>query len=308
MENREAAAIAAICLMAALVDKEKTEAEQQKLKGIFSDIGIEGEAAVFRRVLLRETSLTQEAAELGTPEVRQLAYEMAAAVCDVDAGTNTEEQLFMDELRSALGMPPAARATSSEPQPQEPSAETAAPVTPAKPADSDVDSLVLKYAVLCGALELLPQSLSTMAIIPLQMKLVHGVGEKYGFSLDRGHVKELLAAAGVGVTSQVIEGVARKFLGGLLGKVGGGLAGNIAEGATGAAMSFASTYAVGRIAKAHYSSGRQLSKTSLKELFQKEVSGGKELYSKYAGDIAAKAQTLSPSSVMGLVTGTGAPV
>jgi len=308
MDNREGTAIAAICLMAALADNEKTETEQQKLKQLFSGLGIEGEAVVFRRVLLRETSLSQEAAELGTPELRQLAYEMAAAVCDAEGQTNADEKRFMDELRSVLGMPPAAPAAPPAQESLEPSAVFAVPVTLLGPDDAEIDSLVIKYAILCGGLELLPQSLSTMAIIPLQMKLVHGVGEKYGYSLDRGHVKELLATAGVGATSQVVEGMARKFLGGFFKKAGGGLAGGIAEGATGAAMSFASTYAVGRIAKAHYSSGRQLTTASLKALFQKEAASGKELYSNYSGEIAAKARTLSPSAVIGMVTGKGSPV
>lgn len=47
------------------------------------------------------------------------------------------------------------------------------------------------------------------------------IGKAHGCELDRGHIKELLGVAGVGLTSQVVEGYARKLLGGLLGKVGG---------------------------------------------------------------------------------------
>ena len=50
------------------------------------------------------------------------------------------------------------------------------------------------------AIELLPENLSTLAIIPLQMRLVYQIGQSYGYELDRGHIKDLLAALGVGLT------------------------------------------------------------------------------------------------------------
>jgi len=53
--------------------------------------------------------------------------------------------------------------------------------------------------------------------------LVYRIGKAHGYELDRGHLRELLGVAGVGLTSQVVEGYARKLLGGLLGKMGGGL-------------------------------------------------------------------------------------
>jgi uncharacterized protein (DUF697 family) len=62
-----------------------------------------------------------------------------------------------------------------------------------------------------------------MAIIPLQMKLVYRIGQSYGYQMDKGHIKEFLATAGVGLTSQYVEQVGRKLLGGLLGAVAGGI-------------------------------------------------------------------------------------
>ncbi|MCK7498350.1 MAG: hypothetical protein MZW92_52755 [Comamonadaceae bacterium] len=55
--------------------------------------------------------------------------------------------------------------------------------------------MILNYAILNGALELLPDSLASMAIIPLQMKMVYRIGKSYGYELDRGHVKDFLATA-----------------------------------------------------------------------------------------------------------------
>ena len=43
-----------------------------------------------------------------------------------------------------------------------------------------IDSMMLKYVILNGALELLPQPIATMAIIPLQMKMVYRIGGVHG--------------------------------------------------------------------------------------------------------------------------------
>ena len=113
---------------------------------------------------------------------------------------------------------------------------------------AEMDKMILNYAILNGALELLPQSLASMAIIPLQMKMVYRIGMAHGFELDRGHVKDFLATVGVGLTSQYLEQFGRKLVGGLLGKLAGGLGRALGSAATGAGFSFASTYALGQVA------------------------------------------------------------
>ena len=69
-----------------------------------------------------------------------------------------------------------------------------------------LDHMILNAAILNGALEIVPHSLAAMAIIPLQMRLVYQIGSIYGYQLDSGHVKEFLATAGIGLTSQVLKG------------------------------------------------------------------------------------------------------
>jgi uncharacterized protein (DUF697 family) len=131
--------------------------------------------------------------------------------------------------------------------------------------EAEMDKAILNAAILNGALELLPESLSTMAIIPLQMKLVYRIGKSYGFELDRGHIKDFLATLGVGLTSQYLEQAGRKLLGGLLGKIGGGLLGGLGKQAVSSGMSFASTYALGHVARRYYAGGRSFSAQMLRE-------------------------------------------
>lgn len=56
----------------------------------------------------------------------------------------------------------------------------------------------------------------------------------------------------MGLTSQYLEQFGRKLLGGMLGKVMGGVGGSGAD----MALSFATTYALGQLAKHYYAGGR----------------------------------------------------
>jgi uncharacterized protein (DUF697 family) len=165
----------------------------------------------------------------------------------------------------------------------------------------ELDRSILNYAILNGALEILPESLATMAIIPLQMKMVYGIGKSHGYELDRGHIKDLLATLGVGLTAQYVEGIGRKLIGGLLRRVGGGWAEMLGEQAASSAMAFATTYALGQAAKQYYGGGRTLGMDQLKAAFQSLLGEAEALRSRYAGEIAQKARTINVNELLALV-------
>ena len=143
--------------------------------------------------------------------------------------------------------------------------------------------MIVKYAVLAGALELLPQSLATMAIVPLQMKLVYAVGQEHGYTLDSGHLREFLAVAGVGMTSQVFEGYARKLFGKAAKRAMGKGGKKVAAGATGALLSFATTYGLGQVAKVYYAGGRTLSQGQIQGVFEEQLERGKTMFAQHQG-------------------------
>ena len=159
----------------------------------------------------------------------------------------------------------------------------------------------LPEALLNGALELLPQSWASMAIIPLQIKMVHAIGKAHGVSLDQGHIKEFLAAAGVGMTSQYLEQFGRKLLGGLLGKAAGRTVGRVGSAATGMAFSFATTYALGQVAKRYYAGGRTMSTALLRDTFQDLLGPARQMQTQYLPQIREKAATLDAGQIMNLV-------
>jgi len=170
-------------------------------------------------------------------------------------------------------------------------------------ADAEVDGMIVRYAILNGALELLPQSIATMAILPLQMKMVYRIGARYGYPLDRGHIKEFLATVGVGLSSQVLEGYARNLLGGLLKKTLGKTAAKIGKAAVGPALSFATTWALGQVARSYYGGGRTLDVSAMKALFARKVEEGRALFPRYEGRVVEQARNVNVTDLVGMVRG-----
>ena len=195
--------------------------------------------------------------------------------------------------------------TASLPEPDT-LANQNAPTGRPTPDAQAIDQQILRAAITNGAIELLPESLSTLAIIPLQMRLVYQIGQQYGYPLDKGHIRDFLATLGVGVTSQYLEQAGRKLLGSLLGKkLGKGMLGGLGRQAVSSGMSFASTYALGHVAREYYAGGRTLSTQMLKDAYQRMLGDGRALQSQYLPRIEAESRQLDAAKVMALVRGQG---
>ena len=309
MTPSETRAIVSLSLLAAFVDGEKHERERAEIKRIAEGLsqadGVQL-PMLYQDVLMKRVSLASVAGELKSSDARQLAYEMAVCVCDADGTQSEAERLFLADARTSLGLDTTAATQFA----QQAEAIAAVPLAPAaavaaSPAvdGAALDQAILNAAILNGALELLPETLSTMAIIPLQMKLVYRIGKAHGYELDSGHVKDFLATVGVGLTSQYLEQAGRKLLGGLLGRVGGGLLGGLGKQAVSSGMSFASTYALGHVAKRYYAGGRTLSTQMLKEAFASVTQEAQGLQTRYLPQIQEKARTLDAGKVLAMVRG-----
>ena len=123
--------------------------------------------------------------------------------------------------------------------------------------------------------------------------------------LDSGHIKEFIAAAGVGLTSQYIEQFGRKLLGGLMGKALGKTMGKVGGAATGMAFSFATTYALGQLAKRYYAGGRRMNTDVLRSTYQGLLGPARDMQTQYLPQIQQKASTLDAGQIMALVKGRG---
>lgn len=359
MQATEQKAILTVAMLAAFADGSKADREREEVRRVAESLGGDlNLAAVYQDVLLKRVDVSAVVAQLGSPELRQLAYELAVGVCDADGLRNEQETRFLATLGGALGLSqpqmaepaatadalatvpldeivggpmPAATATatpaaaapgwaapaaaiggavaagaagavlSSSAAASTPSATVGASVSAAT--EAELDKSILNYAILNGALELLPQSMASMAIIPLQMKMVYRIGKRYGYELDRGHIKDFLATVGVGLTGQYLEEIGRKLIGGLLGKAAGRMAGSIGRGATGVAFSFATTYALGHVAKRYYAGGRTMNTQMLKDAFAQMVGQARGLQAQYQPQIEQQARTVDVGKIVQMVRG-----
>ena len=322
MNPEQQKSLLAITLYAAFADGAKHDRERDEIRRIAESLSTDASApdlaGLYQDVLLKRVTLEAATAALQDPGERQLAYEMAVCVCDADGRQSEAEQRFLNELKALLKLD-AGQAEAFEreadaivelseavaPAAVAGAAVVAAPgsMVAAQPnvAEAELDKSILNYALMNGALELLPQSWASMAIIPLQIKMVYGIGKAHGVSLDQGHIKEFIAAAGVGLTSQYLEQFGRKLLGGLLGKMAGKTFGNIGGGATGMAFSFATTYALGQLAKRYYAGGRVMNTQVLRDSFQNLLGPAKQMQTQYLPQIQQQAGTLDMGRVMAMV-------
>ncbi len=320
-------AILAIALMAAFADGGKDDREREELRKIAESLAGEADSTaaldlpgLYQDVLMKRVTLESAVANLTDPAARQLAYEMAVCMIDADGQKTAAEADFLSLLAQGLGLDAAsaqglardadaiAEAAYAPAAAVAVSAAAASPGTAASRSTATLDEAaldrsILNASILNGALELLPQSWATMAIVPLQTRLVYKTGKAYGYELDAGHIKEFLATVGVGMASQYLEQAGRKLIGGLVGKVAGRMIGGLARGATGMAFSFATTYALGQLAKRYYGGGRTMSTAVLKQTFDDLLGPAKEMQARYVPQIQDRARNLDMTEVLSAVRG-----
>ena len=320
-----------IGLFAALADGNKADAEREEIRRMADSLADGSDQAdkadlsrLVQDVLLKRVQLQSATSALTDSGQRQLAYEMAVCVCDADGRQTDAERRFLIDLKQQL------RLTTEQTETFDRQADevvdlaekavplvahaggaaastavtiTAPPTTVATPQvrDVELDKSILNYALLNGALELLPQSWASMAIIPMQVKMVYAIGKTNGVDLDQGHIKEFIAAVGVGLTSQYLEQFGRKLLGGLLGRVTGKTIGRMGGAATGMAFSFATTYALGQVAKRYYAGGRSMNTAVLQGTFQSLLGPAKQMQTQYMPQIQQKAASLDPMQIMNML-------
>lgn len=291
MNDRDHPPIVTIAFLAALSDGRTTPEEDRELRATLGKLGIADVDAVAHRGAADLVTLKQVAARLSGDEARRKAYETAVVVCHADGSLNAQETDFLNTLRSALELD----ARTTEDIDRNAAGLAAQPAIPAKvevgsgrpPSDEALDRQILQQAMITGAVELLPDKLATVVILPLQLRLVYQIGQHYGQRLDAGSVKDLAATLGLGAAAQAVEGVLRKVFGGLVG------------GAAGVAVTFATTYALGHTAKTYYAQGRKLAPGDLKRLFAQFQEDAKTIFPRVKDEMTTQAKSLNLKSLLG---------
>jgi uncharacterized protein (DUF697 family) len=321
MDNQQTKSILTVALMAAFADGLKDERERESVRKLAEAFGAEASIdlpALYREVLLARPDLAEVVKPLDTQGLRQYAYEMAVGVVNSDGSQNATEAAFLAQLAAALRLP----TTAAESVAQQASAIADAAVEPTGPAapaavatatvagtvlgkanvsDAEMDKSILNASITNAALELLPESIASMAIIPLQLRLVYRIGKAYGYEMDSSNAKDFIATLGVGLTSQYVEQIGRKLLGGLLGGLGGGLGRSLGRQAASSGLTFATTYAIGRVAQRYYAGGRTLDTATLKQTFASLLAEARGMAPQYQSRIEQAAQTIDTRNLVAMV-------
>ena len=311
MTEPEQKAIITLALMAAFADGGNSEVERAEVKRIADSLSKNADinvATIYQDVILNRVSLVSVVAALTTQETKSLAFELCVCVCDADGTQGQAERTFLANLRTALALDPVANAAAND------FAAGSAGLTAASLSGSSAlepsmmastvtvaeqDNLILNYAILNGALELLPETLASMAIIPLQMKMVYRIGKTYGFELDKGHIKDFLATAGVGMASQYVEQIGVKLLGKLFGGgMLGGLLGGVTKQTVSSGLSFSTTYALGHLAKRYYAGGRTFSSAVVKDTYTALLGEAQNMQGQFLPAIREKARTINVAQII----------
>jgi uncharacterized protein (DUF697 family)/uncharacterized tellurite resistance protein B-like protein len=284
-------------MLAARADGSVDGAEQRVVDSVVAHTGNSDVADLAQQIAAGQLRVADLVSRLSDHEARRAAYEGALAVINADGSANESEQAFLNELRTALGFSDTdvAEATRAA------AAMADTPVAGAqagRPPAGPVDEFILQQAILTGAIEILPDRLANIAVLPLQLRMVYQIGQRHGQKLDINQAKDLAATFGLGAAAQSLESVAMKLIGGLAGGLLGGIVGGATRIATGAIITFSATYALGHVAEQYYAQGRRLSAADLRELFVRFQSEAKTIYPRVQEEIHGQARTLNLRSLL----------
>ncbi len=299
MQTTDHAPLIAIAMLAARADGVVDSAEQRAVDSVVTRFADPEVPRLAEQIASGQLRIADLASRLSDDDARRTAYEGALAIINADGSANDPERAFLEELRAALGLSDAEVADATRTA----TALAEAPVSDAnisKPPAGPLDEFILQQAIITGALEILPDRLANIAILPLQLRLVYQIGQRHGQKLDLNQAKDLAATFGLGAAAQSLEGVAMKLIGGLAGGLLGGMVGTASRIATGAVITFSTTYALGHVAEQYYAQGRRLSTADLRALFGRFQADARTIYPRVEEQVRRQAETLN---LQGLLQG-----
>ncbi len=309
MTPTDAEVIITIAAQAAMADGTRSATELNEIASAAKRLGLANADTVVQQAALAPEDLRALAASLSSDAARRAAYEIAVAVCNAEGVAGAKEIAFLQTLSGALGtgvataeMSAIASVATLTGQVLPPPVPTTA--TPSQaPVPGELDAMILDQAILTAALEVLPDRLSNMAILPLQLRMVYTIGQRHGQQLDAAQVKDLAATFGIGAAAQFMESIVRKAFGSLAGGVLGNMLGGATGMAAGAAVTFAATYALGHASTQYYAQGRQLSTADMKALFTRFQKEAETIFPKVQERVQTVARTTNLQSVLGTLRG-----
>ena len=295
MSADEQAAFLTLALLAVFANGGRDERELAQLRHVLerqSPLSGPNLSLLLQDVQLKRRSLQETVLALRRPESRQLAYEMAVCVCDVDGVHSDPEHRFLEDLRIALNLDVrSARSVEREAgaiadltmQPEPVRGFGAAVDAPESEA---LNQGILGVAAFCAALAKTGNAISILAITPMQMKMIYRVARAYGEQVTRGQIKNLMGLFGAAALPQYIENISLSIA---------------ASDSQAASTAFANTYALGQAAKLYYAAEPDTDLQAVREQFEKLQREGLNLSAMHVADIDNKARVLHANELMPLL-------
>jgi len=265
-----------VCM--AMADGVLKPEERAQLEDALAGVALPGGLTVDQ--LLAERNEPQELARrIASREARDYTYASvyALAYCDrelapaeerllallrADWGISREEE---QSLRKALDMPEPTLPHSPPSQ----GGDTGVAAKDGQERAANFQKLLTRYALLTGLTGAIPVPLvPDLLVVPMQVKMVHDIAALFGHKTDKATVQLMFETLGVGTGARLGVSALCKMVPGWGSVVG-------------AASSFATTYALAKVARAFFESEGQQSLESLKPLFRAEQQQGQAEFKKH---------------------------
>lgn len=277
--EREAVAGLRILICVAKADGVLHEGEraalERALEGVALPAGVDLDA-----FLDEPANLEEQARALQSDLARERVFQSACGIAFADGECSPEELHVLELVREALGISEEraqeVRRVFERSDDDDPAAGAFAFIEDADARKAAIDKETLKCAVWSAVFGAFPLPgvavLTDLAVVAFQVSLVRHVGAMWGHPVDKRRARSLLAGLGVGTAPRIAVSNLTKLLPGWGSVVG-------------ATTSFASSYAVGTVADAHFASGGEGDIGGLKETFERAQKDGRHVYAANKAEI-----------------------
>jgi uncharacterized protein (DUF697 family) len=283
LAENQALASLRVLVCVAKADGELAPEERMSLENAFT--GLQMPAGVTPKSLLDEKiDLDAQLRLFTSPESRESIYQSALGMIHVNGACTPEEQKRLDHIRTTLQI--SDEKASLARRILDEAKDTVLPSSIQQVNDparrrTEVNSDTLKYSVISGALGAFPipgLAIATdLAVVGVQLKMVRDIGQRWGHKVDKDATVSLLGGLGLGTGARIAVSNLAKLV--------------PAWGSVvGASTSFASTWALGKIADKYFESGMKADLASLKSDFKAAQAEGRLTYDSHKGLVESKSK------------------
>jgi len=220
--------------------------------------------------------------EIKSPKARDAAFGACLTMAHAQRVPSQQAQAILERIEKAWSVPQDKRSLLGRVLHE--ARDTVWFTHPVATADpqrrtAEINEDVLKYSILSGTLGLNPIPVASivtdLAVVSLQAKMFSDVGRHWGHESTRETARQVLAGVGAGTAARIAVNGLVKFVPGF---------GSVFAAST----NFASTWALGQVAKQYWESGGKADVQMLGEIFTKGKAEGRKTYEQYKADVETK--------------------